>query len=111
MLYVCSVIYPLLLLYYSLVYLSFLQRLASISDAGINHASQLSNAFLGLPLEFGKCEACGATEPDKCEGKLAMFSCYLFLTLVVIILMFVSSFFRSFWVYSSACANIPSRSC
>ncbi|XP_013628528.1 PREDICTED: DNA-directed RNA polymerase V subunit 1 isoform X3 [Brassica oleracea var. oleracea] len=43
-------------------------RLASISDAGINHASQLSNAFLGLPLEFGKCEACGATEPDKCEG-------------------------------------------
>ncbi|KAJ0262398.1 DNA-directed RNA polymerase V subunit 1 [Hirschfeldia incana] len=43
-------------------------RLASISDAGINHASQLSNSFLGLPLEFGKCEACGATEPDKCEG-------------------------------------------
>ncbi|CAH8390631.1 unnamed protein product [Eruca vesicaria subsp. sativa] len=43
-------------------------RLASISDAGINHVSQLSNSFLGLPLEFGKCEACGATEPDKCEG-------------------------------------------
>ncbi|KAG2296244.1 hypothetical protein Bca52824_042913 [Brassica carinata] len=43
-------------------------RLASISDAGINHASQLSNSFLGLPLEFGKCESCGATEPDKCEG-------------------------------------------
>lgn len=81
MLYVCSVIYPLLLLYYSLVYLSFLQRLASISDAGINHASQLSNAFLGLPLEFGKCEACGATEPDKCEGKLVMFFGYLFNTL------------------------------
>ncbi|KAL1217826.1 DNA-directed RNA polymerase V subunit 1 [Cardamine amara subsp. amara] len=41
---------------------------ASISESPINHASQLSNAFLGLPLEFGKCEACGATEPDKCEG-------------------------------------------
>ncbi|CAN8284790.1 unnamed protein product [Cochlearia groenlandica] len=41
---------------------------ASISEAPINHSSQLSNSFLGLPLEFGKCESCGATEPDKCEG-------------------------------------------
>ncbi|ESQ52703.1 hypothetical protein EUTSA_v10016128mg [Eutrema salsugineum] len=41
---------------------------ASISDSAINHSSQLSNSFLGLPLEFGRCESCGATEPDKCEG-------------------------------------------
>jgi DNA-directed RNA polymerase-5 subunit 1 len=40
----------------------------SISESAINHPSQLTNAFLGLPLEFGKCESCGATEPDKCEG-------------------------------------------
>lgn len=63
----------------SAMFIYFLQRLASISDAGINHASQLSNSFLGLPLEFGKCEACGATEPDKCEGKLVLpFCVYLF---------------------------------
>ncbi|XP_076899712.1 DNA-directed RNA polymerase V subunit 1-like [Bidens hawaiensis] len=42
--------------------------LASISDCPISHASQLSNPFLGLPLEVGKCEACGTAETGKCEG-------------------------------------------
>ncbi|KAG2671868.1 hypothetical protein I3760_13G013300 [Carya illinoinensis] len=41
---------------------------ASISDCPISHASQLANPFLGLPLEFGKCESCGTSEPGKCEG-------------------------------------------
>ncbi|GAV75269.1 RNA_pol_Rpb1_2 domain-containing protein/RNA_pol_Rpb1_3 domain-containing protein/RNA_pol_Rpb1_1 domain-containing protein/RNA_pol_Rpb1_5 domain-containing protein/DUF3223 domain-containing protein [Cephalotus follicularis] len=41
---------------------------ASISDAPISHASQLTNPFLGLPLQFGKCESCGTSEPGKCEG-------------------------------------------
>ncbi|XP_071726536.1 DNA-directed RNA polymerase V subunit 1-like [Rutidosis leptorrhynchoides] len=42
--------------------------LSSISDCPINHASQLTNPFLGLPLEVGKCESCGTAEPGKCEG-------------------------------------------
>ncbi|KAI3709956.1 hypothetical protein L2E82_39726 [Cichorium intybus] len=42
--------------------------LASISDCPISHTSQLSNPFLGLPLEVGKCESCGTAEPGKCEG-------------------------------------------
>ncbi|KVH88101.1 Aspartate decarboxylase-like domain-containing protein [Cynara cardunculus var. scolymus] len=42
--------------------------LSSISDCPISHASQLTNPFLGLPLEAGKCEACGTAEPGKCEG-------------------------------------------
>ncbi|KAI4323548.1 hypothetical protein L6164_023145 [Bauhinia variegata] len=41
---------------------------ASISDSSISHASQLSNPFLGLPLEYGRCESCGTSEPGKCEG-------------------------------------------
>ncbi|XP_050381339.1 DNA-directed RNA polymerase V subunit 1-like [Argentina anserina] len=41
---------------------------ASMMGCSISHASQLSNPFLGLPLEFGKCESCGASEPGKCEG-------------------------------------------
>ncbi|OIW06168.1 hypothetical protein TanjilG_01795 [Lupinus angustifolius] len=41
---------------------------ASISDSAIIHASQLSNPLLGLPLEFGRCESCGTSEPGKCEG-------------------------------------------
>ncbi|KAK7840471.1 dna-directed rna polymerase v subunit 1 [Quercus suber] len=41
---------------------------ASISDCPISHASQLANPFLGLPLEFGKCESCGTSEAGKCEG-------------------------------------------
>ncbi|KAK9282648.1 hypothetical protein L1049_010867 [Liquidambar formosana] len=41
---------------------------ASISDCPIGHATQLGNPFLGLPLEFGKCESCGTAEPGKCEG-------------------------------------------
>ncbi|XP_073145356.1 DNA-directed RNA polymerase V subunit 1 isoform X2 [Henckelia pumila] len=41
---------------------------ASISDCPISHASQLSNPFLGLPLEAGKCESCGTGEPGQCEG-------------------------------------------
>uniref|UniRef100_A0A7N0RC08 DNA-directed RNA polymerase subunit n=1 Tax=Kalanchoe fedtschenkoi TaxID=63787 RepID=A0A7N0RC08_KALFE len=43
-------------------------RTASVSDCAITHASQLSNPFLGLPLESGKCESCGAAEPGQCEG-------------------------------------------
>lgn len=41
---------------------------ASISESPISHVSQLANPFLGLPLEFGKCESCGTSEPGKCEG-------------------------------------------
>ncbi|CAL5339826.1 unnamed protein product [Camellia sinensis] len=41
---------------------------SSNSDFPISHASQLSNPFLGLPLESGKCESCGAAEPGTCEG-------------------------------------------
>ncbi|KAE9617183.1 putative DNA-directed RNA polymerase [Lupinus albus] len=41
---------------------------ASISDSAISHASQLSNSFLGLPLEFGRCDSCGTSEAGKCEG-------------------------------------------
>ncbi|XP_054811699.1 DNA-directed RNA polymerase V subunit 1 isoform X2 [Prosopis cineraria] len=41
---------------------------ASINDSSISHASQLSNPFLGLPLEFGRCESCGTSEAGKCEG-------------------------------------------
>ncbi|XP_058765597.1 DNA-directed RNA polymerase V subunit 1 isoform X1 [Vicia villosa] len=41
---------------------------ASISDSQISHASQLGNPFLGLPLEFGRCESCGTSEAGKCEG-------------------------------------------
>ncbi|KAL6989740.1 DNA-directed RNA polymerase V subunit 1, partial [Sarracenia purpurea var. burkii] len=40
---------------------------SSISDFPISHTSQLANPFLGLPLESGKCESCGAAEPGKCE--------------------------------------------
>ncbi|RVW69369.1 DNA-directed RNA polymerase V subunit 1 [Vitis vinifera] len=42
--------------------------IASVSDCPISHASQLTNPFLGLPLEFGKCESCGTAEPGQCEG-------------------------------------------
>ncbi|KAK4253178.1 hypothetical protein QN277_010776 [Acacia crassicarpa] len=41
---------------------------ASINDSSISHASQLSNPFLGLPLEFGRCESCGTSDAGKCEG-------------------------------------------
>ncbi|KAL5570431.1 hypothetical protein UlMin_027006 [Ulmus minor] len=41
---------------------------ASVNGTSISHASQLSNPYLGLPLEFGRCEACGTSEPGKCEG-------------------------------------------
>ncbi|KAK6928884.1 RNA polymerase Rpb1, domain 3 [Dillenia turbinata] len=41
---------------------------ASISNFPISHASQLSNPFLGLPLESGRCESCGTAEPGQCEG-------------------------------------------
>ncbi|KAE8714772.1 DNA-directed RNA polymerase V subunit 1 [Hibiscus syriacus] len=41
---------------------------SSISGFPINHVSQLSNSYLGLPLEFGKCSACGTAEPGQCEG-------------------------------------------
>ncbi|XP_019449371.1 PREDICTED: DNA-directed RNA polymerase V subunit 1-like isoform X1 [Lupinus angustifolius] len=42
--------------------------IASISGSAISHASQLSNSFLGLPLEFGRCDSCGTSEAGKCEG-------------------------------------------
>lgn len=41
---------------------------ASISECPISHASQISNPFLGLPLDTGKCESCGTGEPGQCEG-------------------------------------------
>ncbi|PWZ27865.1 DNA-directed RNA polymerase V subunit 1 [Zea mays] len=40
----------------------------SINECPVTHPSQLGNPFLGLPLEAGKCESCGASENDKCEG-------------------------------------------
>ncbi|KAL3622625.1 hypothetical protein CASFOL_034036 [Castilleja foliolosa] len=41
---------------------------SSVSECPISHASQLSNPFLGLPLETGKCESCGTGEVGQCEG-------------------------------------------
>ncbi|KAJ8774275.1 hypothetical protein K2173_009706 [Erythroxylum novogranatense] len=41
---------------------------ASISECPISHSFQLTNPFLGLPLEFGKCESCGTSELGECEG-------------------------------------------
>ncbi|PIA43310.1 hypothetical protein AQUCO_02000611v1 [Aquilegia coerulea] len=41
---------------------------ASISGCPINHPTQLTNPFLGLPLESGKCESCGTAEPGQCDG-------------------------------------------
>ncbi|KAL3651837.1 hypothetical protein CASFOL_004839 [Castilleja foliolosa] len=41
---------------------------SSVSNCPISHASQLSNPFLGLPLETGKCESCGTGEAGQCEG-------------------------------------------
>uniref|UniRef100_A0A1D1YKW3 DNA-directed RNA polymerase n=1 Tax=Anthurium amnicola TaxID=1678845 RepID=A0A1D1YKW3_9ARAE len=38
------------------------------NDVSITHPSQLTNPFLGLPLESGKCEACGTAEHGQCEG-------------------------------------------
>ncbi|KAK1281326.1 DNA-directed RNA polymerase E subunit 1 [Acorus gramineus] len=40
---------------------------SSISDCSITHPNQLTNPFLGLPVESGKCESCGAAELGKCE--------------------------------------------
>jgi DNA-directed RNA polymerase-5 subunit 1 len=35
----------------------------------ITHGSQLQdNPSLGLPLQVGSCESCGATQLDRCEG-------------------------------------------
>uniref|UniRef100_A0A2P2QM44 DNA-directed RNA polymerase n=1 Tax=Rhizophora mucronata TaxID=61149 RepID=A0A2P2QM44_RHIMU len=41
---------------------------ASINECSVSHSTQLMNPFLGLPLEFGKCESCGTSEPGECEG-------------------------------------------
>ncbi|KAF9587111.1 hypothetical protein IFM89_039671 [Coptis chinensis] len=41
---------------------------SSISGCSISHPGQLTNPFLGLPLESGKCESCGTAEPGKCDG-------------------------------------------
>jgi hypothetical protein len=49
------------------------QCTASISDCPISHSIQLTNPFLGLPLEFGKCESCGTSEPGQCEGQFLYF--------------------------------------
>uniref|UniRef100_A0A0D9VCB6 DNA-directed RNA polymerase subunit n=1 Tax=Leersia perrieri TaxID=77586 RepID=A0A0D9VCB6_9ORYZ len=43
-------------------------RTFSINDCPVTHPSQLNNPFLGLPLETGKCESCGASETGQCEG-------------------------------------------
>lgn len=40
----------------------------SINECPISHPSQLTNPFLGLPLESGRCESCGTTENGNCEG-------------------------------------------
>ncbi|KAH7655300.1 DNA-directed RNA polymerase protein [Dioscorea alata] len=40
----------------------------SINDSPVSHPSQLTNPFLGLPLESGKCESCGTAEHGQCEG-------------------------------------------
>jgi hypothetical protein len=35
----------------------------------LKHPNQLSgNPALGLPLQFGRCDSCGATDLAKCEG-------------------------------------------
>ena len=57
----------------------FLQSTASVSGSSISHASQLSNPYLGLPLEFGKCESCGSSDPGNCEGAYPMFTLVFFL--------------------------------
>lgn len=59
--------------------LSVLQCIYSISECPISHPSQLTNPFLGLPLESGKCESCGTAEHGKCEGShiLATTSCII----------------------------------
>ncbi|CAN1813697.1 DNA-directed RNA polymerase V subunit 1 [Linum perenne] len=41
---------------------------ASVSGSSISHSIQLGNPYLGLPLEFGKCDSCGASEVGQCEG-------------------------------------------
>ncbi|KAJ0983740.1 hypothetical protein J5N97_002096 [Dioscorea zingiberensis] len=43
-------------------------RKYSINDSPVSHPSQLTNPFLGLPLESGKCESCGTAEHGQCEG-------------------------------------------
>ncbi|KAM0952444.1 putative DNA-directed RNA polymerase [Dioscorea sansibarensis] len=43
-------------------------RQYSINDSPVSHPSQLTNPFLGLPLESGKCESCGTAEHGQCEG-------------------------------------------
>jgi DNA-directed RNA polymerase-5 subunit 1 len=35
----------------------------------LKHPNQLSgNPALGLPLQFGRCDSCGAADLAKCEG-------------------------------------------
>ncbi|KAF6174981.1 hypothetical protein GIB67_026469, partial [Kingdonia uniflora] len=41
---------------------------SSVSENPISHSIQLTNPFLGLPLESGKCASCGTAEPGKCDG-------------------------------------------
>lgn len=54
----------------SMIYLCLfiLQHQYSINDSPVSHPSQLTNPFLGLPLESGKCESCGTAEHGQCEG-------------------------------------------
>lgn len=93
------------------------QCTASISDCPISHSSQLTNPFLGLPLEFGKCESCGTSEAGKCEGQyLSLITCvcvYDFSLFYMILLekkfefaLFSTS--RSFWIHPLANSYISS---
>jgi DNA-directed RNA polymerase-5 subunit 1 len=46
----------------------------------LKHPSQLSgNPALGLPLQFGRCDSCGATDLSKCEGTSLYYEINLFL--------------------------------
>ncbi|WCJ38436.1 nuclear RNA polymerase D1B [Euphorbia peplus] len=53
-----------------LVIKTLTESTASVSDCPISHSSQLTNPFLGLPHEFGKCKSCETTEVGQCEGHL-----------------------------------------
>ncbi|GFY94931.1 nuclear RNA polymerase D1B [Actinidia rufa] len=75
------------------------ERRADLSDFPISAASQLANPFLGLPLESGKCESCGAAEPGKCEG----------MEVVMLLSLLLSDYTdRSLWVHRTTNSDISS---
>ncbi|KAF7077538.1 hypothetical protein CFC21_082077 [Triticum aestivum] len=43
-------------------------RTYSTNDCPVTQPKQLRDSFLGLPLETGECNSCGASENGKCEG-------------------------------------------